>query len=364
MQIKKYIAGNYSEALASIKREMGSDALILTTRSIRDYSKWNGGGASKVEITVATDPATSNIESETKVMAPETTLEFSSFNNPEVEPDIKSLMYSLLSQTERAQSLGIKNHQLDLFSQLAKNGLNEKIIAKVFSKITLSGEDDNAVSLKDKFIKTMNRVIVCKGGVETSNGSPPKKVVLVGPTGAGKTTTISKIAADLIYRQKKKVALVSLDTFRVGGIEQLQIYGDIMGISVETVQDGLGLKECVKRHSDKDVILIDTMGRCHRDHDYSAQLSKVFGGLSEMETHLVLSVVSNEKQFMESYKQFSPLGINRVLFTKIDEGLNFGSMVNFSLRTRLPLSYLTTGQRVPEDIEVAVQDRVIRLIFN
>ena len=175
MQIKKYIAGNYSEALASIKREMGSDALILTTRSIRDYSKWNGGGASKVEITVATDPATSNIENGTKVMAPETTLEFSSFNNPEVEPDIKSLMYSLLSQTERAQSLGIKNHQLDLFSQLAKNGLNEKIIAKVFSKITLSGEDDNAVSLKDKFIKTMNRVIVCKGGVETSNGSPPKK---------------------------------------------------------------------------------------------------------------------------------------------------------------------------------------------
>lgn len=363
MQIKKYIAGSYSEALASIKQEMGSDALILTTRSIRDHSKWNGGGASKVEITAAIDPATSTIENGTKVMDPGTTLEFSSFNNAEVEPDIKSLMYSLLSQTERAQSLGIKNHQLDLFSQLVKNGLNEKIIAKVFSKIPLTGENDSAVSLKDKFIQTMNRVIVCKGGV-TSNGSPPKKVILVGPTGAGKTTTVSKIAADLIYRQKKKVALVSLDTFRVGGIEQLQIYGDIMGIPVETAQDRSGLKECMKRHSDKDVVLIDTMGRCHRDHNYSAQLSKVFEGLGEMETHLVLSVVSNEKQFMESYKQFSPLGINRVLFTKIDEGLNFGSMVNFSLRTRLPLSYLTTGQRVPEDIEVAVQDRVIRLIFS
>ena len=86
--------------------------------------------------------------------------------------------------------------------------------------------------------------------------------------------------------------------------------------------------------------------------------------MDEIETHLVLSAVSNEKQFMKSYKQFSPLEINRVLFTKIDEGLNFGSVVNFSLRTRLPLSYLTTGQRVPEDIEVAVQDRVIRLIFN
>ena len=168
----------------------------------------------------------------------------------------------------------------------------------------------------------------------------------------------------LLYRQKKKVALISLDTFRVGGIEQLQIYGDIMGIPVETAQDRLSFEECMKRHSDKDVVLIDTMGRCHKDHSYSTQLSEVFEGLDEVETHLVLSLGSNEKQFMKSHKQFSPLGINRVLFTKIDEGLSFGSILNFSLRTRLPLSYFTTGQRVPEDIEVAVQNRVIRLIFN
>ena len=106
------------------------------------------------------------------------------------------------------------------------------------------------------------------------------------------------------------------------------------------------------------------MGRCHKDRAYSAQLSEVFKGLGEVETHLVLSIGSNEKQFFESYKQFSSLGINRVLFTKLDEGLNFGDMLNFSLRSRLPLSYFTTGQRVPEDIEVAGRDKVIRLIFN
>jgi Flagellar GTP-binding protein len=126
MQIKKYIASNYSEALASIKQEMGSDALILTTRSIRDHSKWNGGGASKVEITAAIDPATSTIENGTKVMDPETILDFPSLNNAEIEPDIKSLMYSLLSQTERAQSLGIKNHQLDLFSQVNEKWVERK----------------------------------------------------------------------------------------------------------------------------------------------------------------------------------------------------------------------------------------------
>ncbi len=207
-------------------------------------------------------------------------------------------------------------------------------------------------------------MVKCRGGIETHNYDSPKKVVLVGPTGSGKTTTISKIAADLIYRQRKKVVLVSLDTFRVGGIEQLKIYGDIMNIPVETVQGRSDLEECIRLHSDKDVILIDTMGRCHKDHNYSSQLCKVFEGLGDVETHLVLSLGSSEKQFVESYKQFSSLDINRVLFTKIDEGLSFGSMVDFSLKTRLPLSYLTTGQRVPEDIEVAVQDRVIRLIFN
>jgi len=361
MQIKKYVADNYSEALTCIKREMGNDALILKTRSIRGHSELSGGKASKVEITAAIDAAISNIENEKKTIASKTPLDLPDFGG-EIEPDIKSLMYSLLSQTEKAQSLGIKNHQLDLFSQLTENGLNEKIIAKIFSKLSFS--NDSAAFLKDKFIKIMKRLIVCRGEIKISKNSLPKKVVLLGPTGAGKTTTVSKIAADLIYRQKKKVALVSLDTFRVGGIEQLQIYGDIMNIPVETAQDRLGLEECMKRHSDKDAILIDTMGRCHKDHNYSTQLSEVFEGLDEVETHLVLSVGSNEKLFMESYKQFSSLGIDRVLFTKIDEGLSFGSIINFSLRTRLPLSYLTTGQRVPEDIEVADQDRLIRLIFN
>ena len=189
-------------------------------------------------------------------------------------------------------------------------------------------------------------------------------MALVGPTGAGKTTTIAKIAADLVYRSQKKVALVSLDTYRIGGIEQLRIYGDIMKIPVEAAQDRKDLEECARRHADKDVILIDTMGRSHKDRAYSGQLSEVFKGLDKVETHLVLSVSSHEKLFSESYQQFSPLGVDRVLFTKLDEGLNYGSMLNFSLRHRLPFSYFTTGQRVPEDIEVAARDRVIRLIFN
>ena len=363
MQIKKFTADNYSQALARIKQEMGDEALILTTRSIREQTDWDGKGASKVEITAAIDSSANCVKSNLIGKVSGGTFKSPAFDEG-IEPDMKSLLYSLLGQTERAQSMGLKSHQLELFSHLVSNGVNEKIIAKILSKSSFSDEGKNFSSMRVQFMEIMKQLIVCRGGIETSNGQPSKKVALVGPTGAGKTTTIAKIAADLVYRQRKKVALVSLDTFRVGAIEQLAIYGDIMKIPVEIAKDQTELEGCVRRHSNKDVILIDTMGRCHKDRAYSSQLSKAFEGIGEVETHLVLSIGSNEKQFLESHRQFLSLGINRVLFTKLDEGLSFGDILNFSLRSRLPLSYFTTGQRVPEDIEVATQDKVIRLIFN
>ena len=130
MQIKKYIADNYSSALARIKQEMGNDALILTTRSIREKSDWDGRSASKVEITAAIDSSATNVKNETKVKVSETNFKLPDFDE-EFEPDVKLLLYSLFSQTERAQSLGLKSHQLELFSHLAANGVNEKIIAKI-----------------------------------------------------------------------------------------------------------------------------------------------------------------------------------------------------------------------------------------
>ena len=133
MQIKKYIANNYSKALARIKQEMGDDALILTTRSIREQSDWDGRSASKVEITAAIDSSANNVQNEPEMKVSETTFKLPDFDE-KVEPDIKPLLYSLLSQTERAQTLGLKSHQLELFSHLSANGVNEKIIAKIFCK--------------------------------------------------------------------------------------------------------------------------------------------------------------------------------------------------------------------------------------
>jgi flagellar biosynthesis protein FlhF len=209
----------------------------------------------------------------------------------------------------------------------------------------------------------MKKVLPCKGEIDL-NGYGPKKVALVGPTGVGKTTTIAKITAEYALRRGHKVALVSLDTYRLGAIDQLRIYGEIMEVPFEVAGSKEDLRRIVDSHSDKDLILIDTTGRSHQDKGYSGQLKEVFDEVGGVEIHLVLSVTAQENLFNATYHQFSPIGVDRVLFTKLDEGLSFGSLFNFSVRNRLPISYFTSGQRVPEDLEAARSERVISLIFN
>ena len=137
-----------------------------------------------------------------------------------------------------------------------------------------------------------------------------------------------------------------------------------MKVPVDVATGPRDFQKLLGKHSDKDFIFVDTTGKCHKDHEYANRLNEILRKSGPVETHLVLSVTLQEKIFEETFKQFSSLKPDKVLFTKLDEGINFGALFNFSLRTRLPFSYFTTGQRVPEDIEVADREKVIRLIFN
>ncbi|MBC8283783.1 MAG: flagellar biosynthesis protein FlhF [Nitrospinae bacterium] len=353
MRIKKFTANNYADALEQVKRELGDDALIMSTRSIKPHSPLSGRNvATKVEITAAVEfeePVVSNLEEELHL-------------DEDKGLDMKSLIFNLLSEKGQAQTLGLKPSQFEIYSHLVENGLDEQLASKILKRAKGEG-DEKPAKEKMRAMDLMKKVIPYEGEINLEKEGP-KLVAFVGPTGVGKTTTIAKVAADYAIRKNKKVALVSLDTYRLGAVDQLQIYGDIMQLPVEVAGGGDELREIVKRHSDKDLILIDTTGRSHRDKDYSCQLKEIFAAVGGVETHLVLSVTAHEKQFSTIYQQFCPLGVDRVLFTKLDEGLSFGPLFNFSVRNRVPLSYFTVGQNVPEDLEVAVPDKVISLIFN
>ena len=366
MQIKKFTAGSYAEAVELVKKELGDEALILSTQTLRPEKGFRAyKGAARVEVTAAIDPVTAKVTAQPVSSRVQHT---ESLFNEEDDLNLKSLMISLLSQSDRARSMGLKKHQLGLYQKLVENGVNERLAGKVFERLNSAREvpfpADNEAQDRKELIGMMERFLVCQGGINLEKQAP-KLVALVGPTGAGKTTTIAKLAAHYALKEGKKVAMLSLDTYRIGAMEQLRVYGDIMQLPVEAAVGAEDFRENISKHSDKDLILIDTTGRCHKDQAHPVRLKEIFKAAGKkVETHLVLNVTAQEKLFEESYKQFSALEIDRVLFTKLDEGINFGALFNFALRTRVPFSYLTTGQRVPEDIEAAQREKVIRLIFN
>ena len=365
MLIKKILADNYSTALCQVRNELGEDALILETRSVRDYNESTGktGG---VEITAAVERK----ESASSCNAGTSRDEESSIAVLDWEPeykdkDFKSLVMTLLKQSDKARCMGLKDYQLPQFKKLIDSGVNEFLAVKILEKLdVLKNRPDSESQPENISLESfMGRFLDCKGAIQLSPGSP-KVVAFVGPTGVGKTTTIAKLAAQFTYSESKKVAIFSLDTYRMGAVEQLRMYGEIMDVPVEVCADRSEFKRAMNAHSDKDAIFVDTTGKSHSDHVYPAQLKYMLKDTESMETHLVLSAAAQEKSCMESLRQFSPLGIDRVLFTKLDEGTSFGPLFNFSVKSRMPLSYFTTGQRVPEDIEIARQGRVISLILN
>ena len=262
MRIKKFTAKNYADALEQVKRELGEDALIMSTRSIKPESPLSGRSiANKVEITAA-------IEFEESVSVEEE-LDLNEGDGL----DMKSLIFNLLSEKGQSQVLGLKSSQFETYSHLVENGLDEQLASKILKK-SISENDEKPAKEKVRAKNLMKRVIPFEGEISLRKDGP-KIVAFVGPTGVGKTTTIAKVAADYAIRKNKKVALVSLDTYRLGAVDQLQIYGDIMQVPVEVAGSKEELREIVNKHSDKDLILIDTTGRSHRDKDYSRQLPRV-----------------------------------------------------------------------------------------
>ncbi len=195
-------------------------------------------------------------------------------------------------------------------------------------------------------------------------GQPQKKISLIGATGVGKTTTIAKLAARAITESGARVALVTIDTYRIAAVEQLKVYGEIMGIPVDVVFSPEQLQETFRRHRDKDLILIDTAGRSPKDAARIDELNSFLGAHSGVENCLVLAAPTADSLQHKSFEAFSTLPISRLIFTKLDEADQCGSLINLPLKTNLPISCLTNGQKVPEDLLPADPQLVAELVMG
>ncbi len=181
-----------------------------------------------------------------------------------------------------------------------------------------------------------------------------KKVVnVVGPTGVGKTTTIAKLAAIATLQQKRKVAFITTDTFRISAVDQLKTYAKILNIPVKVAYSIDDFKNAISQFSHYDLILVDSAGRNFRNALYVKELAKVIDFEQDTETHLVLSLTSKYEDMKEIIEQFKHLTIQSIIVTKHDETSTYGALVNIPFEYNLPISYVTTGQNVPDDITIA-----------
>lgn len=213
------------------------------------------------------------------------------------------------------------------------------------------------------FGKTIAELVQTTGEILPELGQQ-KRLALIGPTGVGKTTTIAKLAANYLLNGGKRVAMVTIDTYRIAAVEQLKVYGEIMNLPVEVVISPAQLQEVLQRHSNKDLILIDTAGRSPKDDVSLNELHEFLAVDSAIESHLVLSATTRERDLYETYGRFAALGPKSLLMTKLDECDCLGVLLNVHLRNNCPLSYLANGQKVPEDLVQASAELVSALIME
>jgi flagellar biosynthesis protein FlhF len=196
------------------------------------------------------------------------------------------------------------------------------------------------------------------------NSAGRRVIALVGPTGVGKTTTLAKLAAHYVLQRGKRVALIAADTYRVAAVDQLRTYAEILGIPIEVVYEAEEIPGALARCGSAEMILVDTAGRSHRNAAHMDELRRYLTALRADEVYLVLSLTSSERDARAMVEGYWPYGFDRFLFTKWDESSSPGLIYHLAHRYRRPLSYVTTGQSVPEDIVEANPARIAEAIVS
>jgi len=349
MQVKKYRARTIKEASAKVKNVLGPDAMILSTKKISKT-----GEDDVFEITALT--GAKNISDESPNMIGEVKQELMS---------IKEMLYLLNNSGVFIEKLITYPGALDLYTKLIKNGVNDYYVRLFFEKTgAFNGHPVHDIkSVKDLALKEITKTIDVKDPFDIKENNQII-AAFIGTTGVGKTTTIAKIAARLMLERAKKVGLISLDAYRIGAMEQLKTYANILGVPCFQAFKKKDLLFALRRMEGKDVVLIDTAGQSQYDRSRLDELRSMIPGELNISTHLLLSIATAESEMNKAADNFKCLNYQSYIFTKKDETQKCGTILNQIVKQSLPVSYITTGQNVPEDIDQAERDKLLKLIVS
>jgi flagellar biosynthesis protein FlhF len=253
----------------------------------------------------------------------------------------------------------------DLYSRLRDADVREDLITEMLDQIPDLNQwpvEVRGAMAEQSIREVMTGRIRTAASPELGRGQQ-RIIALIGPTGVGKTTTIAKLAAQFALIQKKRVGLITMDTYRIAAVEQLKSYSQIIGIPIEVVHNQVDVSAALKRLGDCELVLIDTAGRSQKNVMQVGEL-KTLVSAARCETHLVLAASTRERDLLDQVKRFSDAAVDRIIFTKLDETSTYGTLFNVAAQTGLEISYLATGQKVPEDIEAASADRLVARVLD
>ncbi len=452
-----------ADALAKVKQDLGPDAVIMHTRTLKKGGVLGVGARTMVEITARKDqqavPQAKNNENTSRRKpnrrpqryyeppqssippappaeeAPVNRATSDRLHNSPAQPhaprDIQSLQQEMgelrgmvreLLNRSSSPGVSIPSPEIpeelrDYYTCLIQNAVADEVAREILetarkrleqcraglhAKVKkLETGNGNRQQLADHqqalrrlvpaiFMESVERMLPEAGPVDLNEDGRTKFVALIGPTGVGKTTTVAKLAAHFKLRENKRVGLITIDTYRIAAVDQLRAYAEIMNVPLKVVMTEKEMAEAVQSMREMDLVLIDTTGRSQNDtqrlDELKAFLDVVrdtaesaanapseknrseskdgneFGG--SLETHLVLSCTAHPGQMMQVAEKFSQLGVDRVVFTKLDEAVGIGVIFNVICCLKLRLSYLTTGQDVPDDIEVSRRRKIAEMILG
>lgn len=376
MHIKKYKAASLKEATFLMKEELGTEALILGTRVVADE---NDNRLKLYEITAGVDKFEIAADTKAKISKQNIAKDISfadelknlaeKFNQQKSNQKQKiSEAYGVKSKIEKEVETTVTKPPIDDRMKSIIKNLSEKEVQKsvVLSIMEQLKKYKNFLSKDnlDNYVQTCLGSLVLTKTLELNVKKQNKVIALVGPTGVGKTTTIAKLALIAKIIHKLDVGLISIDTYRLGAVDQLKSFADVSHTDFLVAYEPEEMPALMKKFAKKDIVFIDTVGRNHKN---DSQLQSNLDFLSSVkvdETFLVLSATSSTRNLIEIAKKFKMFNYSAFIMSKIDEAVVHGNIINLSAKTGNPIAFLTNGQTIPDDIITADKDYIANLIYT
>ena len=388
MELRTFRAATMSEALAMVRRELGPDAAVLHTRDVPANRLL--GWLSRSRLIEVTASCEVNVPSRLAALPPErpatpvaaqladrraalpmspSSLRDEPMTGGEMQgqlSQLQAMVKELCRRNDRGSRQDLPEELFRLFTDLLDSDLSEEVARELVERVRNESRGavlDDVVLAKARIARMLEAEIHVAGPLQLTPGRR-RLAALVGPTGVGKTTTIAKLAAHYRLREKRRVGLITVDTYRIAAVEQLRTYADIIDLPMQVVSTPREMREAVRRMDDLDLILLDTAGRSPKDEVRIQELRAFLSEADADEVHLVLSAMTGARTLQQTAERFAAVGTTALILTKLDEASGLGNTFSLLRFSKLPLSYLTNGQNVPDDIETANPQRLARLILG